>query len=1534
MKGRKVPSNSSLGFVYGIGSVIYLTGNADYNTLSDNKIIYGYNGIYTTTASSGITITENVIDTSGSSGIYMSSQTGLVIDKNSFNMGDFGPSSGHYVSYGMRIESSPSMQITNNKLQMLAKNGQVVRAIMLANTTSPKSKTTLVANNWIMNSGGTGDCTGLALYNCKWLDMYYNSVVITAALKGGACYYHYSAYTNKNIRLVNNILVNTGGGFVYNFPGSNTGDMASINYNACYHNGTYFGKYNNTDYSTFSAWKSNARRDTNSVYADPGFTSTTDLHVSNISLNGKALPYSAVTKDIDGESRNGSAPDIGADEFFPVQLDAGVTKLDSPATFCAGSRSVKVTFQNYGIDTIKGLEIAWSVNGTAQKTYSFSGKIPPGGSSSSIALGSYTFSANTPYTFKIWTAKPNNSSDGKTVNDTLKITRLTGMTGTYSIGVGSSYDFQSFNDAISEITARGLCGATTFNVADGIYREQITLVQLDGMGPTAPLTFQGSSKDSSKAVVSLASTTATGNNNAAIQLRGADNCTFKWITFKRTGTNTYAQVVHILNGAHDNTFSNCAMIATAVTSNNASGVNIWSDQSRDTGNVFLNNYIKHGTYNMLYTGVDATPETGTVVQGNTFDSAYVSAVHLLYNDGAEVRNNTFKNVRNTLSGTFNIGLTYCDKEIVVEGNYIADNNAERGISLENCDSKAKEPGLVANNMLVRRNGVGVYANNTYNQRIVFNSLSFRGTNTGNIGIQTGTSGVGGLQLLNNNIAMDSGQVFIIPLKSHVSRSDYNNYITNSPRLGRFSGKWYKTLDAYKKGGKTDTNSLSMNPYYVSATDLHARNTSLNGAGTPVVGVGLDYDGQTRNSTLPDIGADEFDAQAIDAGIADFSEPKNGTCEGQQDIRVVLKNFGTNNLVSATIEWSMNGTAQTPYSWSGTLKPLETDTLLLATKMFKASNPVTFKAWTSDPNSGTDGFTFNDAFETKRAFSALPYVNGGTDKEFCYGDSARLGLPPSSAVTYTWFDASNTAVSTESRIYVKPTSSTHYVQQVVQKTTGCTNRDTVYVVVNAGPSLYAGRDTSICQGDGVVLGQSAVTGNSYAWSSNPSGFVSTKSNPSVMPQASTVYTLVQTIDLTGCSATGEVSISVVPSPTVVLSGDTLVCAGTKHSYLTTDNPGNTYTWTVVGGTVKSGLGSHSVDIRWDNAGKASLQVIESNNMGCSDTGSLALDISAYPVAAFSFSGRCVGHPVNFTDESTDNENRTWDFGNGKTATKAKPTTEYSQEGSYTVRLIAGTAAGCADTAEKTLTVGEKPAVAFELKTNVCEGDDLGIVNNTTGNATYAWDFGNGNSTDKTPGHAYENSGTYKVWLLADNLGCRDSASKTVVVQEGPNASFTLELTGATVKVSPDNISLPGYEWDFGDGTKSSKKNETHTYAIKKGWVYVRLTVTGSNGCTNEQLDSVYIDVTWVGELPRVSASIYPNPSFGTAHIDLEMAQGGIMRVSAYDMGGRLVLPIFDGKAQIGINKLVINTKQLDGGCYVLVVELEDGHKYRWLFEVAD
>ena len=130
------------------------------------------------------------------------------------------------------------------------------------------------------------------------------------------------------------------------------------------------------------------------------------------------------------------------------------------------------------------------------------------------------------------------------------------------------------------------------------------------------------------------------------------------------------------------------------------------------------------------------------------------------------------------------------------------------------------------------------------------------------------------------------------------------------------------------------------------------------------------------------------------------------------------------------------------------------------------------------------------------------------------------------------------------------------------------------------------------------------------------------------------------------------------------------------------------------------------------------------------------------------------------------------------------------------------------------------------------DDDGTI------ASYAWDFGDGNTgTGATVPHLYANAGTYTVALtVTDNRGGTNTVTHPVtVVDPPPNilpvASFTAGTTYRTVNFASTSTDEDGtiatHAWDFGDGTTGNGASVSHTYA-GPGTYNVTLSVTDNRG----------------------------------------------------------------------------------------------------------
>ncbi len=184
------------------------------------------------------------------------------------------------------------------------------------------------------------------------------------------------------------------------------------------------------------------------------------------------------------------------------------------------------------------------------------------------------------------------------------------------------------------------------------------------------------------------------------------------------------------------------------------------------------------------------------------------------------------------------------------------------------------------------------------------------------------------------------------------------------------------------------------------------------------------------------------------------------------------------------------------------------------------------------------------------------------------------------------------------------------------------------------------------------------------------------------------------------------------------------------------------------------------------------------------------------------------------------------------------------------------------------------------------DDNGIV-------SYEWDFGDTTTgTGVSPGHTYEDGGTYTVTLtVTDAQGLEDTETATVTPTDpGPPVDDppVAHITGTTcaglscplsASTSTDDNGILDYEWDFGDTTTGTGVSPGHTYTAA-GPYTVTLTVRDAAG--QEDTDTA-----------TVSPSDAPvtNPSFRASAATMSNATSvSVVVPAAVASGDQLVLVV--------------------------------------------
>ncbi len=450
------------------------------------------------------------------------------------------------------------------------------------------------------------------------------------------------------------------------------------------------------------------------------------------------------------------------------------------------------------------------------------------------------------------------------------------MSGSYTINSASptgGTNFNSFGDAAAELSACGVGGPVTINVAQGTYSEQFAMSSIPGASSTNTVIIQPDPANTMPVEVTYGGTGST--DNFVMQLNGASNLTVKGLTLTPTGT-SYGRAIELYGACNHVTIEDNILngVATTSTSNFMAVIyNGTAIEDTITNTTIRGNTITNGSYGVYIYGNSANYGMNNTIDSNMITDFYYMGVYSYYQENLNINGNTI--TQNSLA-PFSTGYgvyNYYGDFSTVSGNTISIYGTSTNYGIYNyyCDASSSSPNLIANNMISCQGNTGttygIYPFNNYYTDIVFNSINVTaGSTTAGRGIylNSSTSGTYGfINLMNNNV-VNTGGGYAIEVSSgavtlgYVASSDYNNMYATGTTLARVNNSNYADLAAYQLAVPTfDQNSISDAPLFAAPDDLHISSPTLNNAGTPYSGITMDIDGEMRSATTPDIGADEF-----------------------------------------------------------------------------------------------------------------------------------------------------------------------------------------------------------------------------------------------------------------------------------------------------------------------------------------------------------------------------------------------------------------------------------------------------------------------------------------------------------------------------------------------------------------------------------------------------------------------------------------------------------------------------------------------------
>jgi gliding motility-associated-like protein len=443
------------------------------------------------------------------------------------------------------------------------------------------------------------------------------------------------------------------------------------------------------------------------------------------------------------------------------------------------------------------------------------------------------------------------------------------------------------------------------------------------------------------------------------------------------------------------------------------------------------------------------------------------------------------------------------------------------------------------------------------------------------------------------------------------------------------------------------------------------------------------------------------------------------------------------------------------------------------------------------------------------------------------------------VQWSWNFGDGTAFgTTQNPSHTYASAGTFAVTLLTQNVFGCRDSVTVNTMVNPLPVAAFTFDT-VCANSATAFTDQSLSAVSWTWDFGDGSAVSNSNSPNHLYAASGTYTVTLIVaNNFGCTDTVSHLVIVNPNPVSSYSATT-AC----HTYATvfTDNSVSAVSWLWNYGDATATDPLQSPSHVFANPGNYSVNLLVTNVFGCTNSSVQTITVLPQPIADFSYSAVCARQTVQFTDITTGvaMTSWSWNFGDGTAVnTLQNPTHIYALGGNYTVTLIVGNSAGCADTIVKPIVVNTVPVPMFTAN-STCVGTVTSFLDQSTDSvaiATWSWDFDDGNNSfSQSPSYIYASPGNYNVTLTVTNIdGCDSSIIVPVSVSPLPVAAFTVPVVcqGTASAFNDASTGSPSqWNWDFGDGSVvDTSQNPSHVYA-SPGTYAVTLLVTNAFGCVD-------------------------------------------------------------------------------------------------------
>jgi len=534
-----------------------------------------------------------------------------------------------------------------------------------------------------------------------------------------------------------------------------------------------------------------------------------------------------------------------------------------------------------------------------------------------------------------------------------------------------------------------------------------------------------------------------------------------------------------------------------------------------------------------------------------------------------------------------------------------------------------------------------------------------------------------------------------------------------------------------------------------------------------------------------------------------------------------------------------------YSWSPSTG------LTSATAANPIANPTATTTYTLTATNTASGCIATDQVLVT-VNNAVPLAYAGIDLTISCNQNvngAVIGNLPEAGLQYSWLPTSGLSNTNSSQTNAMPLTNIAYSLSAYNPVNGCTATDQVLVTVNNSvPLASAGNDgliTCNTNPSGLLIGMTAVAGNTYSWSPTTNLTSSLAASTTANPSATNTYTLTATNTASGCTATDQVIVTVNNSVPIANAGAdfTKTCTLNPNGATigTTAISGNTYSW-----SPSTGLTSSSSANPIANPTATSTYTLTTTNSsnGCTATDQVIVTVnnSLPTVNAGTNDTICNGSSIALSGASNAN-NIVW-TPSSLVSNPGSLTPSANIQGNTTFTLTATGLNGCTNSDFVIITVNDLPQSGLTNNYEICTNNNLQL--NVSPNLTCQWN-GLLNSTLNSINQIVDSSGTI-ILEITDNNNCSTTEEITINLLPIPYPIIT--GAGQLCQNSYwEEYSVPStsnyIQWSIINGEFLSPNNSNtvfvHWLNGNSGQILVTETIAAT-GCNNEYFINVLLDAS--------------------------------------------------------------------------------------------